>query len=181
MQAGKSDSPSVAFDVRECIQRAASLMTNHALFKGIAFFVGLDPELPARVLGDPSRLRQVLFSLIMNAIRFTDEGQVTVCVTVADEKAQEATVRFEVRDTGTGIPDERIGRLFEAPPEPQPADDRANGTGLGLRIIRRMIELMGGQLGVTSAVGRGSCFYFDIPFRLAVERQKSEESAPPQA
>lgn len=177
MQTSRVEIESVPFDVRECIQRAASMMTTHALFKGVAFIVGLDPELPARVLGDPARLRQVLFSLIMNAIRFTDQGQVTVCVTVAEEKAQEATVRFEVRDTGSGIADDQIGHLFETPAEPEEAQ-RPNGTGLGLRIIRKMIELMGGQIGVESAVGRGSCFYFDIPFRVAVERQQAEDRAP---
>jgi signal transduction histidine kinase len=177
MQAGKSEVESVPFDVGECIQRATSVVTNHALFKGVAFIVGLDPDLPARVLGDPSRLRQVLFSLLMNAIKSTDQGQVTVCVTVAEEKAQEATVRFEVRDTGTGISDEQIGHIFEPAPEVEAAPVKASGTGLGLRIIRKMIELMGGQIGVASTIGRGSCVYFDIPFKLAVERRKAEGSS----
>lgn len=156
-----------ATDLHQLLQEMRSLMYVKANEKGLSFTVGQSPDFPRNVNADASKLRQVLINLIGNAIKFTKTGGVILQARVAQwETPQSARVRFEVKDSGPGIRAEDMERIF-LPFEQlanQPAEEA--GSGLGLTICRQYIELMGGQLGVTSEPGTGSVFYFEIPVAL---------------
>jgi len=153
---------SIPFDVSKVVHATASLLAVRAREKHLELLAEVAPDVPRAVRGDPTRLRQVLMNLIGNAIKFTEQGEVVVSVTVQSTGGS-ATVRFAVRDTGIGIAAENIGSVFK---EFTQADStmtrRYGGTGLGLAISQRLVKLMGGTLGVTSQVGRGSEFAFAI-------------------
>ena len=136
--------------------------------KQLEFTKELAPDLPDQVCCDPVRLRQVLTNLIGNAIKFTNEG--TIRLNVSRNLASDGTaqLRFAIRDTGIGIPPDRIGQIFEAFTQADNSTTRQfGGTGLGLSITRRLVELQGGQIGVTSQPGAGSEFHFTLPLRAA--------------
>jgi signal transduction histidine kinase/CheY-like chemotaxis protein len=155
---------SIPFDVSKVVHATASLLAVRAREKHLELLAEVASVVPRAVRGDPTRLRQVLMNLIGNAIKFTEQGEVVVSVSteaVADDHVQ---LRFAVRDTGIGIAPEHIGSVFR---EFTQADStmtrRYGGTGLGLAISQRLVRLMGGELTVTSEVGRGSEFAFTIP------------------
>ncbi len=141
--------------------------------KPIELIFDIDRELPMKLYGDSLRLRQVIINIVNNAIKFTETGSVTLTVlTEAAEEAGGITLHISVKDTGQGIKEEDIGKLFGAF---QQVDTRRNrnkeGTGLGLSISRRLVELMGGEIGVKSEYGKGSEFYFSIPQRVVGEKK----------
>jgi len=160
LEASKVDIERIAFDPSSLTADAASVMGPRAEAKGIAFTVDVAPDLPAAVIGDPARVRQILFNLIGNAIKFTERGSVAVAVRRTGADALEWTVT----DTGIGIPRDRIGRLFE---EFAQADTsiarRYGGSGLGLVICRRLLDLMGGTITVASEPGRGTSVVVTLP------------------
>ena len=155
---------SIPFDVSKVVHATASLLAVRAREKHLELLAEVAPEVPRTVRGDPTRLRQVLMNLIGNAIKFTEQGEVVVSVTTAAADGN-AQIRFAVRDTGIGIAAEHIGSVFR---EFTQADStmtrRYGGTGLGLAISQRLVRLMGGELAVTSDVGRGSEFSFTLAF-----------------
>jgi CheY-like chemotaxis protein len=136
--------------------------------KGIELALDIDAGLPDLLVGDPARVRQVLLNLAGNAIKFTAAGEVAVEVRVLETSAAGTTVRCEVRDTGPGIPADRLGALFQPFTQVDASTSRRfGGTGLGLSIVRRLVELMHGKTGVESQVGIGSCFWFTAHFASA--------------
>jgi two-component system, sensor histidine kinase and response regulator len=155
---------SIPFDVSKVVHATASLLAVRAREKHLELLAEVAPDVPRAVRGDPTRLRQVLMNLIGNAIKFTEQGEVVVSVTAASTNGQ-AAIRFAVRDTGIGIAPEHIAAVFK---EFTQADStmtrRYGGTGLGLAISQRLVRLMGGDLAVTSEVGRGSEFSFSLTF-----------------
>ncbi len=171
-------------EVRQWVSGAAELFTPQAQSRGLAFAVEVGAQVPEVILGDPTRLRQVLLNLINNALKFTEHGAITVRVHAL--AAQPERLRIEVHDTGIGLSPEAQSRLFH--PFTQ-ADEtttrRFGGTGLGLAISRRLVELMGGAIGVESTLGRGSCFWFELPVIRATlaqpVRQPVEECPSPVA
>jgi signal transduction histidine kinase len=162
MEAGKLAVERVEISVRDIIEEVVRSLAMTATRKGVALECRTDPRLPERLQGDPVRVRQVLMNLVGNAIKFTDAGTVTI-ETRAAETPTHATVTVAVRDTGIGIAPERQAEIFESFTQADSSTTRRfGGTGLGLTICRQLVELMGGTIGVESAVGSGSTFRFEL-------------------
>ncbi|MDQ8180904.1 ATP-binding protein [Pelagicoccus sp. SDUM812005] len=161
IESGKLEIEMAPFSIRECVEEAADLLASKAAEKGVDLVCRIDRETPGEVVGDITRLRQVLVNLVGNAIKFTDVGEVVIQV----HAPAEGKVRFSVRDTGIGIPKDRINRLFEVFSQVDSSTTRKyGGSGLGLSISKQLTGLMGGEMWVESSVGRGSVFHFDIAF-----------------
>ena len=162
IEAGKQDLETLDFDLRGVLEEVGDLLGETAARKGLGYSVMVDPALPALVRGDPGRVRQILTNLVGNAIKFTAQGAVVVRVTPG--AAGDGHVRFVVTDTGPGIAPEVQARLFQPFSQADTSTTRRyGGTGLGLAICKRLVDLMGGVIGVDSAPGRGSAFWFAIP------------------
>jgi signal transduction histidine kinase len=174
IDAGKLDIEVIDFDLHALIHEVAELMAMNAEQKGLEFLCLLEPAVPQFLRGDPGRLRQVLFNLLGNAVKFTNAGEVAVSVRLTDRLPdQRARLRFEVKDTGIGIAMESQAILFSPFTQADSSMTRKfGGTGLGLSIVKRLVELMGGEdetgklgeVGVDSHPGSGSCFWFSLPF-----------------
>jgi PAS domain S-box-containing protein len=165
IEAGKLELESQPFDLRECVESALDLVATRAAEKGLDLAYLAGEGIPAAIVGDVTRLRQVLLNLLSNAVKFTEEGEVVLSVSARrlDGAAPLHELTFSVRDTGIGIPPDRLGRLFQSFSQIDASTTRRyGGTGLGLVISQRLTELMGGRIGVTSEVGTGSEFRFTI-------------------
>jgi CheY-like chemotaxis protein/HPt (histidine-containing phosphotransfer) domain-containing protein len=179
IEAGKLDLEAIPFDLREVAGNATGVLAVPAQRKGLALRCHVDPEVPARFRGDPARLRQVLLNLVGNAVKFTEKGDVVLNISraacgVAEVDASPlaaAGLQFEVRDTGVGIPPDRLDTIFEPFAQAGPSTARTHGgTGLGLTISARLVERMGGRLEVRSTPGQGSTFSFRIRLPETAER-----------
>ena len=176
IEAGKLDFEELNFDLRLTLDEIAELASLKSEETEIEFANYVHPNVPSLLVGDPGRLRQILLNLATNAIKFTHEGEVVIEVTLVDELEENAVIRFEVRDTGIGIPKDRLGRLFKSFSQVDSSTTRKfGGTGLGLAISKRLVELMGGEIGVESEEGRGSTFWFTA----ALKKQAGENEAHP--
>ncbi len=163
LSAGKLTLEQIPFNLRDAIELATKAMALTAGDKGIALVLDIDPELPLRMVGDPGRLRQVIFNLVGNAIKFTAEGGVTVRIEQVARSDDQIAVAFTVGDTGIGIAEDRLAGIFEPFEQASSATARVfGGTGLGLAISTQLVESMGGKLHVTSEVGVGTEFFFTI-------------------
>jgi len=161
IEAGKLEFETIDFDIRTIVGETGDMLSVKACDVGLEFSCFVDPEMPAMLQGDPGRLRQVLVNLANNAIKFTERGEVAISATLDAETDTQATIRFTVRDTGIGIPADRMSRLFKSFSQVDASTTRNyGGTGLGLAISKRIAELMGGQVGVESIEGVGSTFWF---------------------
>jgi signal transduction histidine kinase/DNA-binding response OmpR family regulator/HPt (histidine-containing phosphotransfer) domain-containing protein len=164
LEADRLELETTNFNLRELLENVIRLMDRPAESKGLRLYLHLDGGVRLPVRGDPVRLRQVLTNLISNAVKFTERGSVSVHVQRLGETAAQHQLRFEVRDTGIGIPPEALDRLFTAFSQADASTTRLyGGTGLGLAICKRIVELMGGRIGVKSEIGRGTDFWFEIP------------------
>ncbi len=153
------------FDLRVEVEEVAQLLAVGAQRKGLELVDFVDPAVPTTLRGDPFRLRQVLTNLVGNAIKFTEQGEITLFARLVKETNQGVTVRFEVQDTGIGMTPQEQERLFNAFSQASSATTRRyGGTGLGLVISERLVELMGGRIEVESEQGRGSTFWFTVEF-----------------
>ena len=156
------------FDIHDLIEETIELLAERATSKGLELGWQIDDHVPRLLCGDVSRLRQVLMNLVGNALKFTNQGDVSVNITSTNAGEGAVELRFEVRDTGPGIAPEVQQRLFAAFTQADASTSRKfGGTGLGLAISRQLIELMGGEIGVESALGAGSTFWFRIRLPLA--------------
>ncbi len=164
IEAGKMELESIEFDVHGAVEQSVAVLSPKALAKGVELGSAIDLPAPLRLRGDPERLKQVLVNLLNNAIKFTERGSVRVRVALAGEDGGRSRLRFEVIDTGIGIPADRMDRLFKSFSQVDSSTTRQHGgTGLGLAISRQLVELMGGEIGVETAPGRGSTFWFVVP------------------
>jgi len=161
IESGKLDVEMAPFSIRECVEDAADLLASKASEKGVDLICHVDLNTPIQVVGDITRLRQILVNLIGNAIKFTEVGEVEVSVSAP----KDGKVHFAVRDTGIGIPEDRMNRLFEVFSQVDSSTTRKyGGSGLGLSISKQLTNLMGGEMWVESVLGKGSIFHFDIAF-----------------
>ena len=167
IEAGGVELEAVDFNLPLLVRETVELLAERAHGKGVDLRCVVDPALPRYVCGDSSRIRQVLMNLVGNAVKFTTEGHVEVALSLGDPELDEqgaAIVRFEIRDTGVGIPAEGMAGLFDPYVQAEASTTRRfGGTGLGLAICKRLAELMGGVIGVDSEVGVGSTFHFTLP------------------
>ncbi len=163
IEAGKLELEQTCFDVITTIEGALDVVSHKATEKGLELICSVDPETPRFVCGDPLRLRQVLLNLLGNAVKFCEVGEVVAGVQVEGEVGDSVTLRFYVSDTGIGIPQDRLGAVFENFTQVDGATTRKyGGTGLGLTICRQIVELMGGTICVESEPGKGSTFSFCV-------------------
>ncbi len=164
LEANRLELESTVFNLRELLEDVTQWMRQPADIKGLRLYLDLDPAVRLPVRGDPVRLRQVLGNLIGNAVKFTEQGSVSVSVKRLGENAGQHLLRFEIRDTGIGITDLAQTQLFTAFAQADASTTRLyGGTGLGLAICKRIVDLMGGRIGVHSVAGAGATFHFEIP------------------
>jgi signal transduction histidine kinase len=165
IEAGKLELETERVDVRDLQQQVVRLMAVEAHAKNLQITAGVDPAVPQYVQGDAGRLRQVLVNLCANAVKFTQRGEVALSVGVVAQDLERTTLRFEVRDTGIGVPEEGLHALFKPFSQLDASTTRRfGGTGLGLSIVKRLAEMMGGEAGVLSREGAGSTFWFTARF-----------------
>ena len=169
IEAQRLDLESTEFDIRETVGDAVALLAHRAAEKGLELLFDIAGDVPATVVGDPGRLRQVLLNIVGNAVKFTSKGEVVVHVTLEPEHVGDdgrVWLNFAVIDSGIGIPQDKLAHVFEAFTQADASTTRRyGGTGLGLAIARRLVELMDGRLSVTSEEGRGSTFHFTAGFQ----------------
>jgi PAS domain S-box-containing protein len=169
IEAGKLDLESIEMDLRANVEDVGAMLAFQAATKGLELIVNIHPDVPALILGDPQRLRQCVINLVSNAIKFTKAGEIVIEVRPELGADGCALAFFEVRDTGMGIDPDTLSTLFQPFVQADASTTRHfGGTGLGLSIVRRLVELMGGEVGVSSEVGKGSRFYFVLPLKSAV-------------
>jgi signal transduction histidine kinase/CheY-like chemotaxis protein len=174
IEANKLELAPVVFSISECIHAAVRMFDVPAKTKGLDLVTRIDPDVQDAAIGDPLRLRQVLVNLLGNAIKFTDRGSVSVNVRTENRSGAETILRVDVTDTGIGVPVEMRELIFHPFRQADGSPTRRYcGTGLGLTISARLVDLMGGRIGVESEVGKGSTFYFTV--RLASAPQHSAE------
>ncbi len=167
IEAGKLSLEFIDFDVARTIEEAVDMVSLEAHKKSLDVVLDIDPRIPRYVKGDPVRIRQVVVNLFNNAVKFTNEGSITIQVrSAASGRGSSLIVR--VNDTGVGVPREKLGRLFKPFSQVDPSTTRRfGGTGLGLSICRSLVEMMNGRIGVQSSEKGGSSFWFTIPVKLA--------------
>ncbi|HTX23584.1 MAG TPA: response regulator [Steroidobacteraceae bacterium] len=177
IEAGKLEIESLEMDLRANVEEVGSMMALQAAMKDLELIVDVAPEVPQTVLGDPHRIRQCLVNLVSNAIKFTLAGEIVIEVRACGGRGSAPLVRFEVRDTGVGISEEGRAELFQPFTQADSSTTRRfGGTGLGLSIVKRLVELMHGEVGLASEVGRGSAFWFTLPLPAV---DTSDRTKPP--
>ncbi|HWA38912.1 MAG TPA: ATP-binding protein, partial [Burkholderiales bacterium] len=171
IEAGKVLLEKTDFDLHALVNSTCRIIAAQAAPKGLDFVVSIMPEVPPALRGDPHYLRQVLVNLAGNAVKFTERGGVTVHVSAQSETETGVRLKFSIRDTGIGIPPEAQARIFDSFTQAdQSTTRRFGGTGLGTTIAKQLVELMGGRIGMESAVGLGSTFWMELPFEKQPER-----------
>ncbi|MCS7010953.1 MAG: response regulator [Anaerolineales bacterium] len=179
IEAGRLELEYIDFDLRTTVEDVAYTLARRAHEKGLEMACLVNPNLTTALIGDPARLRQVLVNLVGNAIKFTHQGEVVIRAEPVEETETTVVVRFSVKDTGIGIPRDRLQAVFERFTQADGSTTRRyGGTGLGLTISKQLVEAMGGHIGVESEPGKGSEFWFVLPFRKQAQ-PKPEASALP--
>jgi len=163
IEAGKLDFETIDFDLRTTLENVTDVLAVAAHAKGLELVSLIDYNVPSLVMGDPGRLRQIVTNLVNNSIKFTAKGEVVIHVDVQSETEKDVVIEVSVNDTGIGIPANRVDCLFESFTQVDASTTRKyGGTGLGLTISKKLCEMMGGQISVTSEIGKGSKFQFTI-------------------
>src|SRR5690606_17728968 len=178
--AGKIIIEQADFDLHALVNGTVQMLSVQGTRKGISVSSHIDPKTPFLMVGDAVHLRQVLVNLLGNAVKFTDHGSVAVRVRVAGGTSYRPLIRFEVEDTGIGIPADKLDIIFNDFTQADTSTTREfGGSGLGTTIARQLVELMGGQIGVESTQGVGSTFWFEVPIML--QKQAAHDGNDPQS
>jgi two-component system, sensor histidine kinase and response regulator len=166
IEAGKLDIEVLDFDLNQALEEVTDLLVFKTEDKGLEFLTEIPSDVPVQLRGDPGRIRQIILNLTNNAIKFTNEGEIVLSAQLENDDGEFATIRFSVTDSGIGIPDDAMDRLFASFSQVDASTTRKyGGTGLGLTISKQLVELMGGEIGVESEVGKGSIFWFSLPLK----------------
>ncbi len=175
IEAGKMSIEKTNFSISEMLQGISEILQIKANEKGIKFNIEIEKQIPKNILGDPTRLQQIILNLAGNAVKFTEKGLVTIKVSKQKSDNNKVSIRFDIIDTGIGIPEEFRVNMFESFSQAGADTTRKfGGTGLGLAISKQLTELMNGTISVSSAIGFGSCFTVQIPFENATEIEASQ-------
>jgi len=178
MQAGKISFETVEFRLSQIIAVTTELVLQKSIEKNNKLSTSVDKQIPDRLIGDPTRLSQILLNLAGNAIKFTDKGEIKIVVELVSETEEDVELKFSVSDTGIGIPADKLSFIFDA--FTQAASDttrKYGGTGLGLAIVKQLVELQGGHIGATSRVKSGSTFYFTLRYKKNLNPENNEKIA----
>ncbi len=172
IEAGKLSLEIIDLDLRDAVESSVEMLAERAHKKNIDLACWIDPDVPSNLSGDPVRIRQILANLVSNAVKFTEKGEVLVHVSKLEENENRIVARFDVKDTGIGIPPDAMARIFQEFTQADGSTTRKyGGTGLGLTISKQIVSLMDGEIGVDSTPGEGSTFWFKVPLakRRAVQ------------
>jgi PAS domain S-box-containing protein len=170
IEAGQMEVERQPFDVRDCVESALDLVSARAAERGLDIAYVMSPDIPPAVIGDVTRIRQILVNLLSNAVKFTEEGEVVLSLSCGPLETGRRTLRFDVRDTGIGIPPDRMDRLFQSFSQVDASTTRRyGGTGLGLAISSRLCEMMGGRIWAESTEGGGSTFHVELPMEISLD------------
>lgn len=176
IEAKKLELETIEFDLRNTVEGVAYTLASRADEKDLELAALIPPDLPTNLLGDPSRLRQILVNLTGNAIKFTEKGEVVIRTEAVEESDDHVSIRFSVEDTGIGIKQERINAVFERFTQADGSTTRKfGGTGLGLAISQNLVDAMGGEMAVESEYGKGSVFSFQIGFKKQAQKESATE------
>src|SRR6185436_7628791 len=163
IEAGKLDVESIDFKLDEVISSVTTLTAQKAHEKGLEFLAQVSPGIPEHLVGDPLRLGQILTNFVNNAVKFTEQGEIRLEIKLIEQTGEKVQIKFAVRDSGIGMTEEQSARLFQPFTQADMSTTRKHGgTGLGLTICRRLVELMGGRIWLESEPGAGSTFYFTV-------------------
>ncbi len=180
IEAGHVELETVDFDLDQVVGGATGVMESRAQQKGLKLSYDIHPDVPLNLKGDYLRLQQILYNLIGNAIKFTEEGRIEVRLTCPTSAEAKTKIRFEVSDTGIGIHEEAIASIFDSFSQADSSTTRLyGGTGLGLSICKQLVESLGGEIGVASTVGVGSTFWFTIACERGTGARPSTDGDPP--
>lgn len=173
VEAGKLELERIRFNLKNVLEAIVFAQSASSRQKGIALNLIIKSDVPSIVHGDPGRLKQIIANLVSNAIKFTENGEINVEVSAIEQKTGLSVVQFRVTDTGIGISNEAISKLFRPFTQADSSSTRRfGGTGLGLSICKSIVEMMGGEIWVDSKPGNGSCFSFTVPFEISSELQE---------
>jgi signal transduction histidine kinase/CheY-like chemotaxis protein/NO-binding membrane sensor protein with MHYT domain len=165
IEAGKLELEEIDFNFPSILEDVGGLLAEGAHRKNLELNVSIEPGMPSRAIGDPTRLRQVITNLVGNAIKFTEKGEVLICARILERDEQNFSVRIEIKDSGVGIAEDNLDSIFESFSQADGSTTREfGGTGLGLTISRQLVSLMNGKIGVDSVLGEGSTFWIEIPY-----------------
>lgn len=176
VEAGKLDIENINFNIRNAVESTVSIFIPKTIEKHIKFSTTINENVPEDVIGDPGRLRQILNNLLSNAVKFTEKGEIIVKVDFVENIDEKALIRFEVKDTGIGIDEENINKLFKPFSQTDASTTRRfGGTGLGLAISKELVSLMNGNIDLQSKLGVGSTFSFTILLEVSKSQKKYDE------
>ncbi|WP_051261919.1 PAS-domain containing protein [Desulfovibrio inopinatus] len=176
IEAGKMTIERVPFELDDVLINLSNIISLSAADKGLEIVFDVDPQIPTSLVGDPLRLGQILINLASNAVKFTHQGEIVVSVSMKQKDEDSVLLRFAVRDTGIGLSDDQQSRLFQSFSQADESTTRKyGGSGLGLAICKRLVDLMGGTIGVESQFGQGSTFFFTAAFSRTTQQQQMPE------
>ena len=163
IDSGKIELDAEPFDLKDCVEASLDLVATEASKKGLDLAYIIDTSAPETIMSDPVRLRQILINLLSNAVKFTDSGEVIMAVSGRKLEGNDYEVHFAIKDTGVGVPEGKICKLFQPFSQVEASTTRRyGGTGLGLAISKRLVEMIGGRIWAESELGKGSTFHFTI-------------------